>query len=233
MKKTAAFLLFITIITVITIILVKRPPPEDQENVLPSRTKRILQKEIILDGGKIIKTDFDNREYTILAVRINDSDSLSLIPNFSEKYYAEDVSSNMECGYAINAGFYKENYSPLGLFYANGVLLGKTAKSSLAKGYFIQYKDNKKVLTYDPPKDFALIDFAFQSGPLTQVRDIKIPMLRDEHARRSLIGWDGQNFALSKKIRFFQYSNPQITSSFLQKLPEEKQRLRSYLSYLK
>ncbi len=171
-------------------------PNTEKEEVLSTTKKQDLKKEIIIDGGKILKIVFNNHEYIILAVQIRTTDNLLLIPNFKEEYYAEDIAKTNECDYAINGGFYREDGLPLGLFYSNNTQLGKTAKSSIAKGFFIQKKDGDKNFALDPPKDYSTIDFAFQSGPLFQARNIRLPMIKDEFARRSLIGWDESSYYL-------------------------------------
>lgn len=87
---------------------------------------------------------------------------------------------------AINAGFFDENYAPLGLRINNHKQYSKIKKISWWGIFYI--KNNKPYITNIKNFDHSSkINFAIQSGPRLIING-KIPSLKKGHAERSAMG---------------------------------------------
>jgi len=144
-------------------------------------------------NGNLITVDYGNNSYKILAVRITAGDTLSLIPNFEKQQDAETLAESNICRTAINGGFYREDNSPLGLFYSNGNLLSKQIKSQLVTGFFWQDLNGNRGFGRELPVTVSETDFIMQTGPYIPVGDYRLKLVQDEHARRSMVAKDDKN----------------------------------------
>lgn len=162
--------------------------------------------------AKTVNFTFGSLPLSIIAVPVEATASISLIPNFSQKQFPEEVASASACTSAINGGFYKGNRTPLGLFYSQGIMAGKAVKSSVANGFFAQNKFNQRSIVSYPPDFLEGYDFVLQSGPIFTVTSKRSSYVRDEHARRSLLGMDAQNIVYLISVRGSEsaYSGPYL-----------------------
>lgn len=113
--------------------------------------------------------------------------SLSLIPNFADKESSEKVFLDNNCKYGANGGFYTKEGGPLGLFAANGKIIGEELKSSTFNGFFWG-KGGNFWLELTVPRDLENVDFALQSGPLFDVGySGKGSFLEEDQKRRVMV----------------------------------------------
>ncbi len=116
--------------------------------------------------------------------KVGDLDNLFLFPNFDERLELEEIINKYGCLSLINAGFYDENNSPIGLFITEEKLLSKFATNATFNGYFSLTKSGKvSIGFYYPDEPLRL---GLQSGPMLihdgAVRELKLK--NDKSARR-------------------------------------------------
>lgn len=191
MSKRVTITLIIVIIVVLTGLFFVRTKKEEK-NILSLNAPTATPTPVRLPHGKIIDLDFNNQNLRILTIEIPASSSMTLIPNFSERFFGEDIVATNSCDIAINGGFYKGDHTPLGLFMTQGNTIGKAIKSSVANGFF--WQDNSGIRQTYPqaPVNLENFDFILQSGPYFKVRDRRLNLVNDGRARRSLVGEDGE-----------------------------------------
>lgn len=162
--------------------------------------------------AKTIDTVFQNNAYHIIAVPLEATASVSLIPNFNEREYPDVVALSNKCNVAINGGYYTGAHLPLGLFYTQGILLGSYVKGTVANGFFQQNKIGQHYITPFYPQSLEGNVFVMQSGPYMLVQPKKLSLIRDEYARRSLIGSDeiNNNYVISVRSSDGAYSGPHL-----------------------
>ena len=162
--------------------------------------------------AKTIDTVYQNILYHIIAVPLEATASVSLIPNFKEREYPEVVAEVNKCNIAINGGYYTGARLPLGLFYTQGVLYSSFVKGSVANGFFQQNKLGQHYITPILPEVLEGNVFVLQSGPYMLVQPKRLSLIKDESARRSLIGSDEENntYLLSVRSRDGAYSGPHL-----------------------
>lgn len=209
-------LLIIILIAVILLGLTFIKLSNQEKKILSSIAPSATPTPVRLPHGKIIDLNYNSQSLRILSVEIPATSSMTLIPNFSEKLFGENISVENDCDVAINGGFYKGDHTPLGLFVTNGNLIGKQVKSSVANGFFWQEKSGIRQTSSQTPVSLDGLDFILQAGPYFKVRDRRLNLINDAHARRSLIGEDSEgNFYFTSVLtKQNSYSGP-----FLADLP--------------
>ena len=137
---------------------------------------------------------YNDNTIRILIQKIPSTNTLSLIPNFTDNVSGKALVSNNNCKSGINAGFYTKDQKPLGLFYTGGKRYGDPIESNLITGFFVQEASGKRMITENYTQNDALYAFAFQAGPLFFLPKTTPPsIINDEYKRRSLLGMDGEN----------------------------------------
>lgn len=127
--------------------------------------------------------------YSVYWQNIN-ANNLSLIPNFDEKKSATTIIEENNCIYGVNGGFYSQEYTPLGLFVANGEELSNVRTNRTLNGFFVKDDGGLWISTQPPTNDVV---FALQSGPyMTPTTMIRIQ--NDELTRRILVARSGDQW---------------------------------------
>lgn len=132
-------------------------------------------------------TDFEGRRYTVLVRQLTAGESVSLIPNFREPRESQEIFSSEKCDFAINGGFYSEEFKPLGLFLVDGERIGATVKSRLLNGFVWQESGGNVQIGASPPPENRRLDFILQSGPRLLPHDEPATVGGDSHDRRAMI----------------------------------------------
>lgn len=116
--------------------------------------------------------------------KVENLDNLFLFPNFDEKLELEEIINKYGCLSLINAGFYDENNSPIGLFLTEEKLLSKFATNATFNGYFSLTKSGKISIGFYYPDEPLRI--GLQSGPMLIHDGVvrKLKLKNDEPARR-------------------------------------------------
>lgn len=226
MKKIVLVLLFTFILTIP--LWIKNIKPRKEEDILTSQTKKNIVEIKRLPHGKIIDVQYKDKNFKILAIEASSSTDFTLIPNFTEKDFGEIIAQNNNCDAVINGGFYKEDYTPLGLFIANNKNYGRLIKSKVANGFFYQENNGNRVISNQLPFDLNNLDFVLQTGPFIIVRNSRIAINNDEQARRSLIGTDSENrlYLISIILKENYYSGPYLSDlPVIFSLPQVKNEL--------
>lgn len=145
---------------------------------------------IRVPNGNIIETEYNGRKFFILNVKIPITTKISLIPNFKEKTFAENLMTDNNCSAAINGGFYLGNDKPLGLFINKGQTFGKTVKSNIANAFV--WMDSAGYIKFlkSVPEYLDFTEFIFQTGPYILPVNKPLNLIQDERARRSILGKD-------------------------------------------
>lgn len=155
--------------------------------VIPKPTPRTT-----IPYGGIVNLAYQSQHLRIYWTPIPKDSALYLIPNYTEREFAETIADKLSCHIAINGGFYKGDGKPLGLFVANGDMLSGQVTSRIANGFFWQDKTGVRAIGKTVP-GIEDIEFAIQTGPHMQVGRRRLSLVSDERARRSLLGVDGEN----------------------------------------
>lgn len=129
---------------------------------------------------------------------ITQDQTVSLIPNFSEKYSLTKVVEVNKCKYAINAGFYDQKGEALGLFKIGDKKTSEIHPPVTLNGYVSKNGSNITITDQPPEK----VDWIFQTGPILwqyeQQRNIK--MTSDKLAKRSVVVRD-----TTRNVRFIHF----------------------------
>lgn len=145
-------------------------------------------------GPVSIPQNQDGYEQIILS----SANTVSLIPNFSERYPLTKIVGDHKCLSAINAGFYDEKSKALGLFKIGEKKLSEVHSPTTINGY-LSSLDREIVITDEPTEN---PNWIFQTGPILwqyeQPRIIK--MLSDKPARRSVAARN-----VSGEVRFLYF----------------------------
>ena len=131
---------------------------------------------------------YNGRSYAYMFFKVEELANLELILN-SEKESFRSLVSNNNCVAAINAGFYDALDKPLGLWFANGLLLSNVAEdSALLNGFFNVSRDGLAHIDSDISEE-ANFQLALQSGPLLYNDGTPLPLklITDKNSRRSLV----------------------------------------------
>lgn len=170
------------------------------KNITPP-SLQILQNEDVsfpspaFTDENSFQIEFNQHIYRVASHIVKHQKNLILVPNFEEKAKAADVIAKNNCGAAINGGFYTKSYQPLGLFMLRQDIIAPVRKNELTNGFFWTDSAGIAYIAKALPDDWSNIPFIFQTGPVIQSKGspIRLSIINDEPARRSLIGVDENN----------------------------------------
>lgn len=185
-------------------------PEKDEVQVSVSPTP------FFLETGNFLDFEIEDRKMRAVWEKVDQKKSLSLIPNFEEEMSIDEAADKYQCDLVINAGFYREDKKPLGLFATKEKILSKSNKSSTFNGYFSYAEDGKtEILSSEPVEYF----FAFQSGPIlikdSLTLNLQIKNDRQERRMAAAVTKDGELYF----IAVFD-TNAYFNGPFLSDLPE-------------
>lgn len=197
-KRILVVVFIITFLVALAVILFPDLTRPVKHNATNSET--ILGTES--DEPNYYDFDYSGKKARIVWMTVSDTQKISLLANFAEKLPATKLAEENSCTLAINGGFYTKEGSPTGLFITDGRAVENFAANSLTNGIFsINYALTPRI-TRAVPQDSLKI--AVQSGPIVfeNGSPAKLSMIRDEEARRVLIGVTGENKAMFMAIYF-------------------------------
>ena len=121
-------------------------------------------------------------------IKIENSRSLTLIPNFEEKLSSAEIMKRNNCKAGFSGGFYDKEDKPIGLFKSNNSYLGDMlVDDPFFNGYFVGIDDGGLGVVSGLSERGYL--FIVQSGPLLfdEWKPRKLKLLNDEQARRIVV----------------------------------------------
>lgn len=149
----------------------------------------------VKEVGEAYQIKDKDRIYNFDYFMVENTDNLSLIPNFQERSTAEDLLIDHKCKKLISGGFYTKEHKPIGLFIFDGgnQRLRNVTKNSLFNSVLSINDFGIPRITRNVPKDHLVI--ALQSGPLLIENSflIKNSVKNDGSARRIIGAVTGKN----------------------------------------
>jgi uncharacterized protein YigE (DUF2233 family) len=129
---------------------------------------------------------FKNQSFAYEFVLTN-PDTLTLIPNFTEKLTSTELAETNHCRFGINGGFYDTSNKPLGGFKTKNTVVKNPVKNRLIDGYIWKMKGRMYLTFAAPPEDAELY---LQTGPVVRMGGERIPITiaEDELRRRNIFG---------------------------------------------
>ncbi len=177
MKKLFLFLI-IPILGLVVFYYLEREPAITQKPLPSPAIKENLTREkldpIIINGAT----------YYFSHLIIDQFEKLKLLPNFKDQLASIDLIDKHNCSVLVNAGFYSEDYKPLGWLVSEKTEISKPITSQLFNG-FLSVNNNRLSISSYLKDDSKL---GFQSGPIlvqnSQPLSLKI---RNDQLRRRII----------------------------------------------
>ncbi len=147
------------------------------------------------NGNNLVSFTLGEKTINVSWIEVSDAQSLSLIPNFTEKLTAQEALTKYACIALTSAGFYTKQNSPIGLFTYERKQIKKTIVSSTFNGFFSLNDFYTPRITRQLPDDS--LRMALQSGPLIKENGqiLTLKMKNDAAERRIVIGVTGGNKA--------------------------------------
>lgn len=139
------------------------------------------------------KIKWEDQEYQVAQVAVENADLLQLIPNFQEKLSATAAKDKYECQSLVSGGFYLTDGSPAGLFIQGGATIKKWTANRLFNGVLSINDIATPRITFEVPRDHLRL--AVQSGPvlIENGHALGLDLVSDKPARRVLAVVTGDN----------------------------------------
>ena len=140
--------------------------------------------------------EFQNKTYEFFFHKIAAGETLDLIPNFQESTFSAQIVKNNNCSFGINAGFYKKEGGPLGLFFTEQKVYGEKILSTTFNGFFSLAAHPRESgdpgfgfsISSFPADDSSQYKFIFQTGPLIFLKnEVQPNFIEEDFSRRHLI----------------------------------------------
>lgn len=193
MLKYIVIVLILGVISTIVLILYSPNTPEMTTKSLSPQGKSLSQN-VNLSDAEVSEVTYDGRTYQYYYRKLDDSDTITLIPNFDEGRSSVEIVKAYKCTFGINGGFYKEDGDPLGLFYTSGTTYSHTIESPTFNGFLAKEKQSQILeifRMFDESSMSNIYEFAMQSGPYFDLEADILPSFVDQdYARRSLVASD-------------------------------------------
>jgi uncharacterized protein YigE (DUF2233 family) len=114
---------------------------------------------------KSVKTIlFNNKRFTYAYVIVQNSDDLSLLPNFPHAKDSQSLMTEHNCTSVINGGYYDTQHKPLGLFQVGSTIYSQQIRSDLLNGFIWANVYVPSAISIELPQPPFL--FALQTGPM-------------------------------------------------------------------
>ena len=193
MKKYTAIIILIICLVLTGFFIRNSVNKINEDNILSFKTEiKVTPTPLRLPYGTINQIDYGKDKYFVFWVKLPLTAKIFLIPNFKERIIGEKLAEDNKCDLGINGGFYLGNEKPLGLFVARGNTYGKQVNSNIANAFVWMDKAGDLRFVKNPPQNFEFTDFIFQTGPMFAPSNNQLKLIKDEKARRSLLGKDVQ-----------------------------------------
>jgi uncharacterized protein YigE (DUF2233 family) len=197
-KIKEIIIIFACIITAYLVIAFTQETIKKLASPIPSIPP--LPSEIPTRKPQINEITLNGKTYQFHFHKIENGETLKLIPNFQEATFSAQIVKRYECDFGINGGFYKKEGGPLGLFFADQKLFGEKIQSTTFNGFLGKKKDGSLIifnptdLTYFPDYPNSPYSFLLQSGPLIFLKNEVQPNFIDrDFSRRHLIAKSTMN----------------------------------------
>lgn len=183
-------------------------------NTTPQKSEASTQVLSSDQNQNSIKFDFNDQNISVVWYKIDNSEKLILIPNFSEKLTSKEIIDKNNCQFLSSAGFYNKDDSPIGLVIADSKLVNSWQENSLFDGILSVNQMATPRITRQIPQDQLLI--ATQVGPIlkenAQVQTLRIQ--NDNPSRRTVAAITGENvlYFLSFYDTNSNYSGPLLAN---------------------
>ncbi|OGG15172.1 hypothetical protein A2773_04770 [Candidatus Gottesmanbacteria bacterium RIFCSPHIGHO2_01_FULL_39_10] len=160
-------------------------PGKPSDNIIkeiisqPTPTPTISQSYEILYNNQKIAADI---------IPIENSSSLTLIPNFKEKLSTSQIMERNNCKAGANGGFYGKDDRPIGHFMNNDIYLGDMlVNHNFFNGFFVGIQGEGVGIISNKLTE-RRYKFIVQSGPYMDLwKPEKLSIINDEMARRVLV----------------------------------------------
>ena len=183
MKKLAIFITFI--ILSFAAFYYYQQEPAITKTPLPSpQIKENLIRE------KLDPIIINGTNYYFSYIIIDDLKNLKLFPNFVDQLSTEDLVIKHNCSILVNAGFYSEDFKPLGWLISDQKEISRSIESQLFNG-FLSIKDNQLSISSFKKDNSRL---GLQSGPLLVQNSLSLPLkIKNDEPRRRVIAAQTQD----------------------------------------
>lgn len=158
MNKLVLFLIISIVILGLILANNNRTIPETNNSPLNNLTTPTLSPK----ASNAYGYQFNDRTFGVSWFEA-DPNSLSLIPNYSEKKTSGQVKKANGCKTLVNGGFYKKDGSPIGLVVSNDKVINAFQENPFFNGFFSINRTGLPTISYEVPQNPAL---AVQSGPV-------------------------------------------------------------------
>jgi uncharacterized protein YigE (DUF2233 family) len=198
-KKTVVFLV---IAFAIAFIFIKRGKfsndgAKSEDTPTPTTDMQEVREEDLIT--------YDEYSLSVAEIKVDDNNSVGLIPNFEEELQAEEIAQIHNCTNIVNAGFYTEDRKPIGLFVTEKGVFSSYQNNKTLNGVLSIGETGNVAISYNEPLTPRI---AVQSGPIIifngEITDLKLQ--RDFYARRMVAALDTKN-----NLYFFAVYNPEST----------------------
>ena len=109
---------------------------------------------------------------------------IDLLANFGAKATSKTIIAEFGCSHLVNAGFYDEDASPIGLFKTQLDYISRSSQNKLFNGFV--YQDLSGKIAISDKVDADEVVYGFQTGPLLALagKVIETNLASDKNARR-------------------------------------------------
>src|SRR3990167_4018515 len=126
MKAIKILFLFLLLIAVGVVMFKIGNAVPKKETPLPA-PKVMGVSEVVVAG----------EEYSFTTIKVTDASRVKLLPNFLEQKTSEEIINEGRCKNLVNAGFYSESFTPIGLFISEREIIGQKQINATFNGFFL------------------------------------------------------------------------------------------------
>lgn len=160
----------------------------------------------------IVELDYKDRKIAISWFKVDAASRLKLLANFKNKKTAKEVYAENKCKALVNAGFYNQGDTPIGLFINADGILSSYQKNSTFNGFFYQEESGKYYISAEVPINSRI---TLQTGPILIEKGVakNLKIKNDSFERRvAAVLTDKNNlFFLIFYDKDSNYLGPQLT----------------------
>ena len=171
---------------------------------------------------------FDGEEYSFGVIKVDDALDIKLLPNFSEQKTSEEIIKEGKCKNLVNAGFYSENFTPIGFFVSEREIISQKQINATFNGFFIVSEAEIPEIVRDVLEEEVRI--GLQSGPVLIMDStplkLNLKAQEQEKDRRVIVSLNdkGEIFFIVVFMQNSVFSGPTLGS-----LPEVLQEIQDSL----
>jgi uncharacterized protein YigE (DUF2233 family) len=150
--------------------------------ITQQKTTNTLSPTFATESEKTIP--FNNKRFAYAYFIVQNSDDLSLLPNFSHAKDSQTLMTENNCVSVINGGYYDTQNKPLGLFQIGSTIYSRQISSDLLNGFVWANVSVSAAISVKLPQPPFL--FALQTGPILirEGKQLSLTINNDTPARR-------------------------------------------------